>query len=88
MQAFWPPDNITLNPTNKKTDQHLADFQTGIGAAAHATLDMEQFISYTKAAFVDTVAYLQGSDEGVIAASEVLELLTTIHESLDSALCK
>ena len=49
--AFWfqfstPPDNITLNPANRKADQSLSEFQTGIGAAAHATLDMEQLISH------------------------------------------
>ena len=36
-QASLPPDNITLNPANKKIDQSLSDFQTGIGAAIHVT---------------------------------------------------
>ena len=40
--GFWastPPDNITLNSTNRKADQSLSDFQAGVGAPAHATLD-------------------------------------------------
>ena len=32
-QASLSSDNITLNPVNKKADQSLSDFQTGIGAA-------------------------------------------------------
>ena len=42
--GFWastPPDNISLNSANRKVDQSLSDFQTGLGAAAHATLDTE-----------------------------------------------
>ena len=56
--GFWassPPDNITLNPANKKTDQSLSEFHTGIGAAAHATLDEEHLISHTRTVLVDTV---------------------------------
>ena len=45
-QASTPPDNITLNSANRKADQSLSDFQTGVGAAAHATFDMEQLISH------------------------------------------
>ena len=55
-QASLPPDNISLNVVNKKTDQSLSYFQTNIGAAAHATLDAEQFFSHTRAALVDTAA--------------------------------
>ena len=40
-QACTPTDNITLNSGNKKADQSLSDFQTGVGATAHATLDTE-----------------------------------------------
>ena len=46
--GFWastPPDNISLNSANRKVDQSLSDFQTGLGATAHATLDTEQLIS-------------------------------------------
>ena len=42
--GFWastPPDNITLNSGNRKADQSLSVFQTGVGTATHATLDME-----------------------------------------------
>ena len=38
--GFWastPPDNISLNSANRKADQSLSGFQTGIGATAHAT---------------------------------------------------
>ena len=42
--ASTPPDNISLNSANKKANQCLSDFQTGIGATAHATLDTEQVI--------------------------------------------
>ena len=40
-QASLPPDNISINLANVKTDQRLSDFQNGIDAAAHATLDTE-----------------------------------------------
>ena len=46
--VFWsstPPDNITLTTANCKADQSLSEFQTGIGTAVQATLDMEQLIS-------------------------------------------
>ena len=52
--ASTPPDNITLNSANRKADQSLSDFQTGVGATAHATLDMEQLISHLRIALVDT----------------------------------
>ena len=42
--GFWAStllDNITLNSANRKADQSLTDFQIGVGAAAHATLDMK-----------------------------------------------
>ena len=45
---FWsstPPDNITLTSANRKADQSLSEFQKGIGAAAHATLDTGQLIA-------------------------------------------
>ena len=43
-------------------DQCLSDFQTGIVVATHATLDMEQPISHTGMALVDTIASLQNSE--------------------------
>ena len=67
--GFWsssPPDNITLNPANEKTDQSLPDFQTCIGVVAHATLDIEQVISHARTALIDTIAFVQDSDWAVI----------------------
>ena len=87
-QTSLPPHNITLNPVIKRTNQSFSDFQTSIGAADYATLNTEQLISHTKTAFVVTLTSLQGSDGGVSAASEVHELLTMIHDILDSALSK
>ena len=66
----------------------LSEFQTGIGAVTHATLDIEQHISHTRTALVDTVASLQGADGGVMAASKVHELLANIHEIVGNAVSK
>ena len=66
-QASLPTDYITLNPTNKRIGQSLSDFQTGIGAAAHATLSTGKLTSHTRCALVYTVASLQGSVSGVTA---------------------
>ena len=68
--------------------QSLSNFQTGIGATSHATLDTEQFISHTIDALVDSISSLQGSDEGVITVSEVHELLTKICDILNSTVYK
>ena len=57
-QASTPPDNISLNSANRKADQSLSDFQTGIGATAHATFDTEQLISHLQVALVDTLSSL------------------------------
>ena len=76
--GFWastPLDNITLNSANKKADQSLSDFQTGVGAAPHATNDMEQLISHLWIALVDTLSSLTNAEGGVIPVSEVQELL-------------
>ena len=35
--ASSQPDNMAMNPANKRTDQRCSDFQTGINAAACAT---------------------------------------------------
>ena len=83
-----PPDNITLNPANKKTDQSLSCFQTGIGEAVHAILDVEHLISHTRTALVVTITSLLGSDGGVITASEMHELFTKTRDILNSAVCK
>ena len=66
----------------------LSDFQTGIGVAAHATLDTEQLISHTWAALVDTGASLWGSNGGDVTVSEIHKPLTKIHDILDSAVSK
>ena len=62
-------DNTTLNPTHKRTDQTLSDFQTGIGAAAHTTLGIEQLISHARSALLDVIAFLHGSYGAVIVTS-------------------
>ena len=82
------PDGITLNPANKRTDQCLSDFQTGIGTAAQATLDTEQLISCTRSVLVDTIASLQGSDGGMIAVSKIHEVLANVHDILDNVVYK
>ena len=46
------------------------------------------YVTHTRAALVDTITSLQGSDGVVIAASEVHELLTVTHDILDSAISK
>ena len=51
-QASFPPDNITLNPSNSKIDQSLSDVETGIGESTNTTLKTEQLISCTRAAFL------------------------------------
>ena len=44
--ASLPPDDISQNPTNKRIDHSLSEFQTGIGAAVYATLDTEAYFPY------------------------------------------
>ena len=83
-----PPGNITLNIANRRNDHSLLDFQTGIGAAAHATLYTEQLIYHTRTVLVDTIVSLQHSDGGVIIASEVHEPLSSIHDILDNVVSK
>ena len=60
--------------------------QTGIGTAAHATLDTEQLISHIGTTLVDTNASLQGLDGEVIPVSEVHELLNKVLVILDNSL--
>ena len=79
--GFWastPPDSISLNSANRKVDQSLSDFQTGLGAAAHATLDTEQLISCLQVALVDTLSSLPEAEGDVIPVYEVHELLLQI----------
>ena len=72
-QSLTPPDNITLSSANRKADQSLSDLQTGVGAAAHATLDTEQLISHLRVALLDTLSSLCDSEGGIIPVSEVCE---------------
>ena len=88
---FWsstPPDNITLTSANRKADQSLSELHTGVGAAAHFTLDTEQLISHLRVALLDTLSSLPNSEGGVISVSEVYELLLKVHDILDSAVSK
>ena len=87
-QASIPPDNISLNSANRKADQSLSDFQSGVGTTAHATLDTEQLISCLQVALVDTPSSLPEAEGDVILVSEVSELLLQIHGILDKAVSK
>ena len=87
-QSTTPPDNITLTPANREADQSLSNFQTGIVAAAHATLDTEQLISYLRVALADTLTSLPDSEGGVIPVTKVHELLLKVGEILDNAVSK
>ena len=55
-QSSTPPDNITLTAANRKAHQSLSDFQTGIGAAAHATLNTGKLICHLRVVLVDTIS--------------------------------
>ena len=89
--GFWastPPDNISLNYANRKADQPLSDFQNGVGATAHVTLDTEQLISHIQVALVGTLSSLPKAEEDVIPLSEMHELHLQIHGILDKAVSK
>ena len=79
-QSSTPPDNITLSSTNRKADQSLSDMQTGVGAAAHATLDTEQLIMHLRVALLDTLSSLPDSEGCIIPVSEVQDLLLKVHD--------
>ena len=64
-QSFTWPDNITLTSANRKADQSLSEFQTDMGAAAYATLDMEQVTSHLRVALVDTLSSLPNLKEAL-----------------------
>ena len=86
--GFWastPPENISLNSANRKADQSLLDFQTGVGATTHATLDIEQLISCLWVSLVDTLTSLPEAEGDVLPVSAVHELLLWIHDILDKA---
>ena len=77
-----------MNSANRKVDQSISDFQTGLGATAHATLDTEQLISHLQVALVDTFSSLPEAEGDVIPALEVHELPLWIHGILDKAVSK
>ena len=54
----------------------------------HATLYREQLRSHKRTALDDTIAYLQGFDDGLLWTSEVHELFTKIHDILDIAVSR
>ena len=83
-----PLDNITLLSAKRKAHQSLSDLQTGVGAAAHATLATEQLISCLRVALLDTLSSLPNSEGGVIPVSEVCDLLLKVHNILDTAVSK
>ena len=56
IQSSTLPDNINLTPVNRKADQSPSEFETGIGAAALGTFNMEQLISCLRVALVDTIS--------------------------------
>ena len=87
-QSTTPPDNITMISDKRKADQSLPEFQTGIGVAAHATLDMDQLTSHLRVALVDTLSSLPDSEGGVIPVSKVHELILKVHNILDNAMPK
>ena len=87
-QSSTPPDNITLTSTNRKADQSLSDFLSGIGAAAHVTLDTEQLVSCLRVALVDTLSSLPDSEGSIIPVSEMHELLLKGHDILDNDVSK
>ena len=86
-QSSTPPDNFTLAPANRKAES-LSEFQTGIGAPVHATLDTKQLISCLRVALVDTTSSLPNSEGGVIPVSKVCEFLIKVHDILDNAVSK
>ena len=62
--SYLPHDNITLTPANRKADQSQSEYETGIGAAVHVTLNTEQLISQLRIALVDTIS--SHADWGVL----------------------
>ena len=77
-----------MNSANRKVDQSLSEFQTGVGAASYATLDTEQLISHLQVALVDTFSSLPEAEGDVISVSEVRKLLLQLHGILDKAVSK
>ena len=74
-----------MNAANKKTDQSLLDFKTGISAAVHATTVIDQLMSYMWNAIMDSFTSFQDSDRIVIPILETHDLQSNIHDLLDKA---
>ena len=89
--GFWAstlPDNI-LNSANRKADQSLLDFQTGVGAAAHAALDTEQFISNLWVALVDTLSSVPEAEGDMLyLCLKCMNYFYRFHDILDKAVSK
>ena len=77
-----------MTSARRKADQSLSDLQTGVGAAAHATLDTEQLISCLRVTLPDTLSSLPNSEGGIMPVSEVHELLLKAHDILGSVVSK
>ena len=84
-----PPDNISLNSANRKVDQSLSDFQTGVGAALHMLL-LTQSNSFliSRLPLLITLSSLPEAEGDVIPVSEVHAVLLQIHGILDKAVSK
>ena len=87
-QSSTPLNNITLTSANRKADQSLSDLQTGVGGAAHATLDTEQLISCLRIAFLILFPLYPILRGGILSVSEVHKLLLRVHNILYSAVSK
>ena len=63
-----------MNAANRKTDQSISDFQTGIATASQDTLKMEQLILCVKTVIMDITTSLKDSDGEITPVSEVYYL--------------
>ena len=86
-QSSTQLDNITLSSANRKADQSLSDFQTGVGAAAYATLDTEQPTLTSELPWLILFPLYPILRE-VFYLSEVCNLLLKVHDILDNAVSK
>ena len=84
------PNNAISAPKLANFLLHL--FQVGLTwcwcCCMHATLHMEQLISYLWVALFNTLSSLPKAEGGVIPVSKVCELLLRIHDILDKAVSK
>ena len=75
-----------MNPVNRKADESLSEFQRALVQLLMPFSVQSSSISYIRVSHVDTISSLYDSEKGVISFSEVHELLTKIHDILDSAM--